>query len=472
MSYTSLAALVRLRYNARGFQLPARATCPAPCSVAGNALDCVAADWTSMSYATIAPGDDIRNMDWRVTNRTGKPHVRVYTEERDRPVIVMVDQRLPMFFGSVNKMKSVVAAELAALTAWRVLSVGDRVGAILFNDSRELEIRPRRSERQLLAWLGDLTSMNHDLSVAPGHTSNPEALASALKLLERRAGHDYLVVIISDFYGWNDEALKTIKRVNQHNDIICSLVYDPLESDISSAQSLVVSDGHYQIEIDPSRHDLGEKFEASFQSSIGRVQDELNRHQIPVLPVDTITPVSEQLREKTGWPETAAMSAPPLPEVFGNYALGDFAEVVPPESISWLPQTTGWLWLGIAVLLLAGYRGFKRWRAWYGNRYRREGLARLPQSITTSDTSIAELNQTLKLVALVAYSRTAVAQLSGPAWAEFLNRQCESPAFDEQQLQLLATGGYQEVKLDPTAYTDLLNACRRWIREHRSPGNV
>ncbi|MEH6593514.1 MAG: DUF58 domain-containing protein [Halioglobus sp.] len=297
--YTSLSALVRLRYNARGFSyLPSQ---PVRSLLSGrrrSRLRGRGLDFDELRH--YRPGDDIRNMDWRVTNRTGKPHVRVYTEERDRPVIVMVDQRLPMFFGSAKKMKSVVAAELAALTAWRVLSVGDRVGALLFNDSREVQISARRSERQLTTWLGELATMNNDLSVAPGHNSNPAALAQALRLLERSVSHDYLVVIISDFYGWDEEALKILKRVNRHNDIICSLVYDPLESDISSAQSLVVSDGHYQLEIDPTRHDLGEKFEASFQSSMALVQDELKRHNIPVLPVDTISPISDQLRQKLG----------------------------------------------------------------------------------------------------------------------------------------------------------------------------
>jgi len=163
-----------------------------------------------------------------------------------------------------------------------------------------MEVSAKRSERHLMAWLGDLVNMNHDLAVASGHSSNPKALTDAFQLLERSVGHDYLVLIISDFYGWNEETLKIIKRVNRHNDIICSLVYDPLESDISSAQSLVVSDGHFQLEINPARHELGEKFEASFRSSVAQVQDELNRHHIPVLPVDTVTPVTEQLREKLG----------------------------------------------------------------------------------------------------------------------------------------------------------------------------
>ena len=165
--YTNLTALVRLRYNARGFSyLPSQ---PVRSLLSGrrrSRLRGRGLDFDELRH--YRPGDDIRNMDWRVTNRTGKPHVRVYTEERDRPVIVMVDQRLPMFFGSERKMKSVVAAELAALTAWRTIAVGDRVGAILFNDKREVEVRARRSERQLLTWLGDLSKMNNDLSVAPG----------------------------------------------------------------------------------------------------------------------------------------------------------------------------------------------------------------------------------------------------------------------------------------------------------------
>jgi uncharacterized protein (DUF58 family) len=297
--YTSLSALVRQRYSARGFSyLPSQ---PVRSLLSGrrrSRLRGRGLDFDELRH--YRPGDDIRNMDWRVTNRTGKPHVRVYTEERDRPVLVVVDQRLSMFFGSCKKMKSVVGAELAALTAWRVLSVGDRVGAILFNDSRQVEVRAQRSERQLMSWLGSLVEMNHDLSVAPGHKSNPGALTEALRLLERSISHDYLVVIISDFYGWGDEALKILKRVNRHNDIICSMVFDPLEKDISQVQSLVVSDGHFQLEIDPATHDLGEKFEASFTSSVAQVQGELNKHKIPVLPVDTLLPVSEQLRQKLG----------------------------------------------------------------------------------------------------------------------------------------------------------------------------
>ena len=297
--YTNLHALARLRYTARGFSyLPRQPVSSLLSGRKRSRLRGRGLDFDELRH--YRPGDDIRTMDWRVTNRTGKPHVRVYTEERDRPVIAVVDQRLPMFFGSCRKMKSVIAAEVAAMTAWRVLSVGDRIGAILFNDDRVIEARPSRSDKKVMGWLGDLCAMNNDLSVSRGHKSNPDAFTDALKTAERSIGHDYLVILISDFYGWSDDTLGVIRRLNQHNDIISTLVYDPLERDISSADKLVVSDGSYQLEIDPARQGLGEKFEASFESSFAHVQGELKRHGIPVIPVDTATPAADQLREKLG----------------------------------------------------------------------------------------------------------------------------------------------------------------------------
>lgn len=297
--YTNLRALMRLRFTAQGFNyLPRQSVRSLLSGRKRSRLRGRGLDFDELRH--YQPGDDIRNMDWRVTNRTGKPHVRVYKEERDRPVIVVVDQRLPMFFGSVKKMKSVVAAEVAAITAWRVLAVGDRIGAILFNDNDIVEAKPTRNERQVIGWLGKLTAMNNHLCINTRQDSNPDALGQTLSLLERSIGHDYLVILISDFYGWNDLTLKTIRRLSQHNDIICSLIYDPLERDISRADELVVSNGKFQLEIDPIKKELGEKFEASFRKSMAHFQGELKRHDIPMLPIDTVSSTADQLREKLG----------------------------------------------------------------------------------------------------------------------------------------------------------------------------
>src|SRR5262245_35098159 len=110
-------------------------------------------------------GDDVRSIDWKVTARLQKPHARVINEERERPALLVVDQRLSMFFGSRHAMKSVTAAQAAAIGAWRVLGAGDRVGAIVFNDREVVEIRPRRSRQTVLQILTAVVGQNQALGV-------------------------------------------------------------------------------------------------------------------------------------------------------------------------------------------------------------------------------------------------------------------------------------------------------------------
>src|SRR5580698_1644382 len=107
------------------------------------------------------PGDDVRSIDWRVTARSRKPYVRVYSEERDRPTMLVVDQRINMFFGTRRSMKSVVAAEIAALAAWRVFHQGDRLGAFVFNDDATEQTRMHRSQATVLRILDRISHQNH-----------------------------------------------------------------------------------------------------------------------------------------------------------------------------------------------------------------------------------------------------------------------------------------------------------------------
>ncbi len=296
--YVDTSQLVKLRHEARGFSfLPKQ---PIGSLLSGrkrSRLRGRGLDFEELRH--YRPGDDIRSMDWRVTNRTGKPHVRVYTEERDRPVLFVVDQRLSMFFGSQIKMKSVAASELTALGAWRVLDQGDRVGAILFNNHQIRHFSPARSQSKLIGLLSQLAVMNQSLN-AERSAAATVGLADGIALAERTVGHDYLVVIISDFDGWDNQSLVSIKRIAQHNDVVAGLIYDPLEVDISEAADLVVSDGHYQLQLRPQERDLGRKFEQSFQSQLGTMQAALRKHDIPVLTINTVDAVIQQLRSHIG----------------------------------------------------------------------------------------------------------------------------------------------------------------------------
>ncbi|MBE9568839.1 MAG: DUF58 domain-containing protein [Proteobacteria bacterium] len=297
--YTSLKELVALQYKASGFSfLPKQPVHSILSGRHNSRLRGRGLNFEELRH--YRAGDDIRTMDWKVTNRTGKPHVRVYSEERERPVLLLVDQRINMFFGSQLKMKSVIAAELAALSAWRVLSVGDRVGALVFNDTDIIETRPHRSRKTVMQILQNVLTLNHALKAEYAAAQNNAQLNLVLREAERLSGHDYLIVIISDMSGWNDETVKRIKRLAQHNDVMASLVFDILEKSLPDSSRLVLSDGDKQIQVDSGKTGLKQLYTEHFESAVEYLQSELKKHGIPVIPMNTRDDVLSQVRDAIG----------------------------------------------------------------------------------------------------------------------------------------------------------------------------
>jgi uncharacterized protein (DUF58 family) len=178
------------------------------------------------------PGDDIRNMDWHITARTRKPYVRVYTEERDRPVLLIVDQRLRMFFGSQRAMKSVVAAEVAALAAWRALNVGDRVAALVFDDRDVVKIAPHRSRYRGMRIPQAVVEKNHALQIEARRQAGPAILNRVLERAVRLAKHNYLVCLMGDGAGADQETVRLITLLGAYNDVLVVFIYNPLEAQV------------------------------------------------------------------------------------------------------------------------------------------------------------------------------------------------------------------------------------------------
>lgn len=200
---------------------------------------------------TYLPGDDPRSMDWRVTARTGTPHVRVTREERDRPALIIVDQRQAMFFGSRLNMKSVTAAEIGAFAAWRILGAGDRVGGLVISDGGIEDQRPARSRHAVLRLLSLVAARNAALSAeAPVMAGAAGMLDQALERAARIVTHDWLVIILSDFDGATDTTFRSLSHLARNNDLVLGLVFDPLANEIPSRGRLVVGDGSLQVELD------------------------------------------------------------------------------------------------------------------------------------------------------------------------------------------------------------------------------
>jgi uncharacterized protein (DUF58 family) len=245
-------------------------------------------------------GDDVRSIDWKVTARLQKPHVRVFNEERDRQALLVVDQRLSMFFGSRRALKSVTAAEAAAIAAWRVLGVGDRVGAIVFNDRDLVEVRARRSRATVLQILSAMVAQNQALGVGRGIAAAPAMLNTALESAQCRSPHDVAVIIISDFDGADEATRGMVGAMARHNDVVALLVHDPLQSDLPPSARMTVTDGELQIQLEVGRESVRKSIQQASQERLKTVFSWTRELGIPVLPLSAAEETAPQLRRLLG----------------------------------------------------------------------------------------------------------------------------------------------------------------------------
>lgn len=302
--YVTLNELVKLRLQSQGFSfLPKQAIHSLLSGQKTSRLRGRGLNFEEIRH--YLPGDDVRNIDWKVTARMrGDAHVRVYTEERDRPALIIVDQRANMFFGSVNKMKSVAAAETAAIAAWRVIGVKDRIGALVFNDSEIRDIRPGGNSKTVVQILKQITQMNNALKVDDSLKQNSSQLNKVLKQAAQLASHDYLVFIISDMNGADAESKQILTRMARHNDVMIGYVHDPMEEELPDLDNLVVSDGDMQLLLKTGKkaeqESLSRKYSEHYKQRIEFARHILLKRQIPLLAIDTVRSPLEQIREVLG----------------------------------------------------------------------------------------------------------------------------------------------------------------------------
>lgn len=245
------------------------------------------------------PGDDTRTIDWKVTARTGAPHVRVYTEERDRPALLLIDQRMSMFFGTRLNMKSVTAAEAASLAAFRILDQGDRVGGIVFGDDMVAEIRPQRSKAALDRLLMAIENANCAL-----HADAPPLAAMSLnrplQSVARIARRNHLIIVISDFDGIDEKTKLLMGGLARHNDVVLCPVTDPIVQDLPQKLKLTISDGQLQAEIDAGSEKVHRQLTEVAKGRLSEVLDWQKEIGMAVLPLSAGEETLPQLRRLMG----------------------------------------------------------------------------------------------------------------------------------------------------------------------------
>jgi uncharacterized protein (DUF58 family) len=245
------------------------------------------------------PGDDVRNMDWRVTARVGSPHVKLFREERERPLWLLVDMGPSMRFGTRVAFKSVVAARAAALLAWAAADKADRVGGLVFDETRHFERRPAARTRGLLPLLKALAQ-----GPIPGGGDGLAGLVQAAERLVHLVRPGSLVFLLSDFHGLTRERAAWLAQLGRANELVLVHVRDPLEERAPPPGTYPVTDGTRSGLLDTGMDALRAAWRRRFDDHLGLVEGLARRHRAHLLKLRTDEPVgpalSRGLRPRVG----------------------------------------------------------------------------------------------------------------------------------------------------------------------------
>ncbi len=245
-----------------------------------------------MEFDEVRPymqGDDVRSIDWRVTARSGRPHTKLFREERERPVLLFIDLRAAMFFATRGAFKAVRAAQAAALLGWSTLHRGDRLGALLFDEQTHVELRPKRGQPPFVHLLRKLAE--HPAWDRAAHRSDEpsatSAMNQALLRLRRVAQPGSLIILLSDFAGLNGQGPAHISQLARHNDLVLVDIHDPLEAELPPPGRYRVSDGQRFVGMETGDNALRQRYRRHYAARRTELQQLCRRHAATLLPLAT-----------------------------------------------------------------------------------------------------------------------------------------------------------------------------------------
>jgi uncharacterized protein (DUF58 family) len=232
------------------------------------------------------PGDDPRSIDWRVTARSTTAYTKLFREERERPVLVAVDLRSNMHFATQGCFKSVNASRAAALIAWAAHHRGDRLGGLIFGDTSHRELKPRLGRRSALRFVHELAE-HRDWQKNEVPASGLDPFTQAMSALRRVARPGSLVVVISDFHGFNRATQSYLSNVARHSEVLAVFLNDPIERELPppGRYRLVSDDDELAIDTyaTPARRD----YELAFAERLHALERFCHTYHVHLMPMST-----------------------------------------------------------------------------------------------------------------------------------------------------------------------------------------
>lgn len=224
-------------------------------------------------------GDDVRNIDWNVTARTGEPHVKIFEEERELTVMLLLDLSGSSFFGTKNGFKSDILLEISALLSFSAINNNDKVGAIIFTDRIEKFIPPKKGKQHILYIIRELIN----IQPVGKKTNIGNALRYFSNVIKRRS----ICFLITDFI---DEDYQTsLKVASRKHDLIAIRLFDPMEENLPQAGILPIIDNESgkKIWLDTSSSMVQRKFNEEVRKKMTYLEKVIRNSQADLVTIST-----------------------------------------------------------------------------------------------------------------------------------------------------------------------------------------
>ena len=223
-------------------------------------------------------GDDVRTIDWNVTARTGSPYVKVFDEEREQTVMLLVDASASGAFGSVQQMKGEVGVEISALLAFAAIKNNDRVGLLIFTDEVEVFIPPKKGRKHVLRVIRELLYFQPQ--------GKRTSITSALDYLDRVLHRRSVVFLISDFI--DEDYERPLQLTRRRHDMVAVSIFDPRERALPDVGFINLQDAETgeQFLVDSSRREVRAYFAQQQEREDQQRRALFRRNGIDEVPID------------------------------------------------------------------------------------------------------------------------------------------------------------------------------------------
>lgn len=232
-----------------------------------------------------SPGDETRHIDWKVSARTQKLHTKVFTEELETPVVCLLEQTPPLFFGSQVRFKTDQALNIMAILGWISLHQGDRFGGAVFNHLRHQWLEPKHHLKTLMHFLQQSLALQSQLK-SPTQSASSQWI-SVLHDCQKRLRPGSRLILIGDFIHQTQDWIHPLSQLKKHIDVMLIHISDPIEKKLPDQGLLTLGNGQTQRHLNSSDPQQRQAYAQSYQTAWQGLQQQLRPHHIPLIDIST-----------------------------------------------------------------------------------------------------------------------------------------------------------------------------------------